>query len=86
VWGGYFPTQHADVCLRAPFVDYVVRGHGEGVFLALLDALRDGGDMSGIAGLAYRAGDGRTVQNALEHMGYPGIGAVHVARMIRTMP
>ncbi len=39
VWGGYFPTQHYDVCLAAPYVDYVVRGHGEFVFLALLDAL-----------------------------------------------
>ena len=26
VWGGYFPTQHYDSCLRAPFVDIVVRG------------------------------------------------------------
>src|SRR5262245_32701361 len=33
VWGGYFPTQHWDVCLRSDFVDYVVRGHGEYVFL-----------------------------------------------------
>src|SRR5258708_7352003 len=29
VWGGYFPTQHHEACLRAPYVDYVVRGHGE---------------------------------------------------------
>lgn len=39
VWGGYFPTQHYDVCLRADYVDYVVRGHGEHVFLALIDYL-----------------------------------------------
>lgn len=39
VWGGYFPTQHYDACLRADYVDYVVRGHGEFVFLHLLDAL-----------------------------------------------
>lgn len=36
VWGGYFPTQHWDVVLRAEFVDFVVRGHGEMVFLQLL--------------------------------------------------
>lgn len=41
VWGGYFPTQHWDSCLRADYVDYVVRGHGEVVFKALMDALRD---------------------------------------------
>jgi anaerobic magnesium-protoporphyrin IX monomethyl ester cyclase len=32
VWGGYFPTQHWEACLRADYVDYVVRGHGEIVF------------------------------------------------------
>src|SRR4051794_7243607 len=36
IWGGYFPTQHYDACLRAEYVDYVVRGHGELVFKALL--------------------------------------------------
>src|SRR5436309_2946030 len=25
VWGGYFPTEHTEVCLRAAYVDYVVR-------------------------------------------------------------
>lgn len=54
VWGGYFPTQHYEVCLRAEFVDYVVRGHGEVTFVALLDALHDGTDPSTIPGLAYR--------------------------------
>ncbi len=42
VWGGYFPTQHYDVCLRAPYVDYVVRGHGEQVFVELLERLLSG--------------------------------------------
>ena len=23
VWGGYFPTQHADTVLRSPYVDFV---------------------------------------------------------------
>ncbi len=55
VWGGYFPTQHYDVCLRAPYVDYVVRGHGEAVFLRLLELLERGGAASEVPGLAYRA-------------------------------
>lgn len=54
VWGGYFPTQHYEVCLAAKYVDFVVRGHGEVTFKALLDILRDGGDPTGIPGLAYR--------------------------------
>lgn len=63
VWGGYFPTQHYDVCLAAPYVDYVVRGHGEFVFKALLAALQDGADPGGLPGLALRdpsSGEPRT--------------------------
>ena len=29
VWGGYFPTQHADTVLGSPFVDFVIRSQGE---------------------------------------------------------
>lgn len=54
VWGGYFPSQHYDVCLRADFVDYVVLSHGEYVFKGLLDALRLGADPAALPGLAYR--------------------------------
>ncbi|HUM71627.1 MAG TPA: radical SAM protein, partial [Chloroflexota bacterium] len=39
IWGGYFPTQHWDVCLRADYVDYVIRGHGEYAFRHLVDHL-----------------------------------------------
>lgn len=53
IWGGYFPTQHYDVCLRAGYVDYVVRGHGELVFKALIDALRNGDDPTCIQGIAF---------------------------------
>jgi radical SAM superfamily enzyme YgiQ (UPF0313 family) len=55
VWGGYFPTQHWDACLRSDFVDYVVRGHGEVVFEALVDTLRRGDDPSHLPGLAFRS-------------------------------
>jgi radical SAM superfamily enzyme YgiQ (UPF0313 family) len=55
VWGGYFPTQHYDVCLRADYVDYVVRGHGELIFKALVDALRQGKRPDSLPGLVYRA-------------------------------
>lgn len=53
VWGGYFPTQHYDVCLRSEFVDYVVRGHGEHVFRQWLDQ-RGSTEAKPIAGLARR--------------------------------
>jgi radical SAM superfamily enzyme YgiQ (UPF0313 family) len=54
VWGGYFPTQHYEACLRAPYVDFVVRGHAEVAFKQLVGALRSGADPSGIPGLAFR--------------------------------
>ncbi len=51
VWGGYFPTQHYPICLKATYVDYVVRGHAELAFRALIDALRTGSDPLAIAGV-----------------------------------
>lgn len=54
VWGGYFPTQHFEVCLQAEYVDYVVRGHGEFTFRALVRALRAGDRVPHVPGLAYR--------------------------------
>ena len=71
VWGGYFPTQHADVCLKSPFVDFVVRGHGEMVFLELLDALARDGNYRTIVGLAYRDEQSSVVQNPLAPIPHP---------------
>ena len=52
VWGGYFPTQHADVCVRAPYVDYVIRGHADYAFPALIDAILHD-DPRDVPGLVY---------------------------------
>jgi radical SAM superfamily enzyme YgiQ (UPF0313 family) len=54
VWGGYFPSQHADVCLRDAAVDYCVRGQGERTFVALMRVLTKGGALDDIAGLSFR--------------------------------
>ena len=71
VWGGYFPTQHYDVCLRSGYVDYVVRGHGEVVFQSLVDLLAQGEDPTGLPGLAYRRQDGMVVTNAMAPIPHP---------------
>lgn len=71
VWGGYFPTQHAEAILKDAAVDVAVRGHGEAVFLALLEALDRGADYRGIAGLAYRDAHDRVVQNPLAPIPHP---------------
>jgi radical SAM superfamily enzyme YgiQ (UPF0313 family) len=69
VWGGYFPTQHYDVILNAPFVDYVVRGHSEVTFVQLLDMIEKGGCAADIPGLAYRAPE--PVANRLAPIPHP---------------
>jgi hypothetical protein len=72
VWGGYFPTQHWEACLRSDCVDYVVRGHGERVFEQLLDSLETGVPRpADIPGLAYRAANGEPVSNALAPIPHP---------------
>lgn len=58
VWGGYFPSQHADACLRDHAVDYCVRGQGEQSFLALIRVLAKGGALDAIPGLSWRNGAG----------------------------
>ncbi len=71
VWGGYFPTQHSDVCLRSDFVDYVVRGHGELVFLELLQALAAGREARLIPGVAARDEAGQPATNPLATIPHP---------------
>ena len=54
VWGGYFPSQHSDVILKEDYVDFCVHSQGELTFLELVQALRQGGDVSSIRGLSYK--------------------------------
>jgi anaerobic magnesium-protoporphyrin IX monomethyl ester cyclase len=56
VWGGYFPTQHAETVLRAPYVDFVIRSQGEHALLQLLKVLRSGGVLNSVGGLSWKAG------------------------------
>jgi len=56
VWGGYFPTQHTDTVLRAPYVDFVIRSQGERALLQLLEVLRSGGILNRVGGLSWKAG------------------------------
>ncbi|HEX8031864.1 MAG TPA: cobalamin-dependent protein [Vicinamibacterales bacterium] len=58
VWGGYFPSQHAEACLSESTVDICVIGQGEQTLLELVTALRDGTSLSAIAGLTYRTNGG----------------------------
>jgi len=56
VWGGYFPSQHAETCLRDPAVDFVVHGQGELTFVELARALVRGGSPAVIPSLSHKEG------------------------------
>jgi radical SAM superfamily enzyme YgiQ (UPF0313 family) len=56
VWGGYFPSQHADTVLKEDYVDYCVHSQGELTFVELARALAKGGDLSAIQGIMYKDG------------------------------
>ncbi|MFZ0544199.1 MAG: radical SAM protein [Candidatus Promineifilaceae bacterium] len=90
IWGGYFPTQHWDVCLMADYVDFVVRGHSEYVLLQLLGELETPQpDLSTIPGLAYRDENGQPVTNTLAPIPHPSklpkwnFDRVETARYVR---
>ena len=65
VWGGYFPTQHAETVLRSPYVDFVVRSQGEQSLLQLAGVLRSGGVLNSVGGLSWKAGS-QIVQNPVQ--------------------
>jgi radical SAM superfamily enzyme YgiQ (UPF0313 family) len=72
VWGGYFPTQHWDVALRAGYVDWVVRGHGELVFAEFLRRWSSGEDPTSLEGMAYaRSTGGEPVSNPMAPLPHP---------------
>jgi anaerobic magnesium-protoporphyrin IX monomethyl ester cyclase len=59
IWGGSFPSICPEAALRAPYVDYAVRGQGEATIAALLDEIAAPGQGFGsIAGMSWdRAGE-----------------------------
>ncbi len=71
VWAGYFPSQHWESCLRSTVVDYVVRGHGERVFLSLLVALEGERPVEAIEGLAWRDASGTLRSNNRAQVPHP---------------
>jgi radical SAM superfamily enzyme YgiQ (UPF0313 family) len=74
VWGGYFPTLYSEAAINAPYVDYLVRGQGEGALVELLERLPAAGPptasdsaahtevLHDVAGVTWKKG-GRSVHN-----------------------
>jgi anaerobic magnesium-protoporphyrin IX monomethyl ester cyclase len=55
-WGGYFPSLYPQPVLRAPYVDFVVRGQGERTLVELLDVLAGRRHPAAVAGLGFKEG------------------------------
>ncbi len=53
IWGGYFPSNHTDVCMKSDFVDYVIQGQGEAPFRKFVDTFFGGGAMTDVPSLAW---------------------------------
>ena len=67
VFGGpQVPHHPADYFARYPFIDVAVRGEGEEAFSEILLRHLESADFSGIAGTAWRDGEGRCVRNDVE--------------------
>lgn len=58
VWGGNFGSLYPEPVLRAPYIDWLIRGQGEHTFAELLDVLRGSHDPETVAGLSFRKADG----------------------------
>ena len=59
--GGHFHSHLPEYSLKnCPELDFIVRFEGEETFRELLETLRNGGDLSKVASIAYRA-DGRII-------------------------
>jgi anaerobic magnesium-protoporphyrin IX monomethyl ester cyclase len=54
LWGGYFPSNHAEVTVNSGYVDYVIVGQGEMAFRKFVDTLHLGGSMADVPSLVYR--------------------------------
>jgi radical SAM superfamily enzyme YgiQ (UPF0313 family) len=57
IFGGWHPTLLPEQTLKADYADAVVRGQGELTFLHLLQTLREGKSLDGVAGISFKEGD-----------------------------
>lgn len=63
VWGGYFPTMYPNASLSVPYVDFLLRGHAEEAFVALVKSVQDASGWRNQAGLSWRDAETDTVMH-----------------------
>lgn len=67
VWGGYFASNQHKVALDSGWVDYIINGPGDDAFPMLVDAIREGKDVSEIKNLIYLK-DGEIINTGKAHL------------------
>ncbi|MBK8846922.1 MAG: B12-binding domain-containing radical SAM protein [Bacteroidetes bacterium] len=53
IWGGYFPSNHANVVLQSGYVDFIVNGMADVAFPQLIHALEKGDSIATVPNLIY---------------------------------
>jgi anaerobic magnesium-protoporphyrin IX monomethyl ester cyclase len=92
VWGGWHSSWAARQAVEDDRVDVVVKGQGERSFPEVLDALREGRALDGIAGIVFRGGDGRPREmpdrppEDMNRLPPPAYDLVDVSRYVRVGP
>lgn len=54
VWGGYFPSNHSNVCINSEYIDYIIYGPGDYAFPLLMDAIRMNTPLHTIPNLIFK--------------------------------
>ncbi len=62
IWGGYFPSMHAEAVLNSDYVDYVIRGQGERSFQEFLERILADESPSDVDNLSYKR-NGKFIHN-----------------------
>ncbi len=92
VWGGVHPTLCPDSTLRDPLCDLIVLGEGEITLVELADCLREGGDLSQVAGIGYLSEGrpqytpGRPMIEELDVIPRPDYGLLDMQHYFTTAP
>jgi radical SAM superfamily enzyme YgiQ (UPF0313 family) len=63
IGGPHASAVHYETISTLPQIDYVIRGEGEPAFEALVTALQDGTDLSGVGNLTFRQSNGEVLVN-----------------------
>ncbi len=54
IWGGYFASNHSQVCINSGYVDYIIYGPGDKAFPMLMDAITNQSPVHHIPNLIFK--------------------------------